>query len=68
MEMRRRPLTCCFPSQAAIPHPNLLQRAQAAFIKKGAVIGQTLAAGGALKKTYPQPLFKASDAFSDRRA
>jgi hypothetical protein len=33
--------------------PNLLQRAQAAFIKKGAVIGQPLAAGGALKQTYP---------------
>ena len=48
--------------------PNFLQRTQAPFIKKGAVIGQALAAGGALKQPYPQSLLKASDAFSYRRA
>ena len=48
--------------------PNFLQRKQAPFIKKGAVIGQALAAGGALKQPYPQSLLETSDAFSYRRA
>lgn len=47
---------------------DLLQRAQAAFIKKRAVIGQPLTAGGPVKQTNPQPLFKTSNAFSYRRA
>lgn len=48
--------------------PNFLQRPQATFIKKGAVVGQALAAGRTLKQTYPQSFLKASDALSHRRA
>lgn len=56
----------CF--QQRLCSTNFLQRALTTFIKKGAVVGQALAAGRTLKQTYPQPLFKPSDTLSYRRA